>query len=398
MFPIFDIHCHPSLKIYLCNKNINHLHYPLPDIIPSGMHVDLPGMRNADVKLIAANHYIPEAGFGHLSKSEWLFNFLKGLGLEIIDKFEPDDTSEAFNKTMLSMELLNHQVKRGEKEFNVVVPKNLTEFEDAFKNDKTIVLHCIEGAHHLGKNYADENIYTDNLNSFKKQGLCIFTISHFFQNALCDSGGGIPPKESNLIGYKKPASTCLGLTNTGKLVVEWCQDNGVIIDLVHSTIETRNQVYGILEKRIAAGKKIRPLIFSHSGIREVASVNMQNRDDQMVLPDIAELMRIKKYGGVLGLILMNYWIIGLEEDNPFKKDRGIIFLLQTIRFIHDKIGDYENISIGTDLDGFTQVPDDISHIRLIGRLRDAITNEFGEEASRKICYENALRVIRAGWA
>ena len=309
MIPIFDLHCHPSLKIYLCNKNINHHHYPLPDIIPSGMHVDLPGMRKAEVKLIATSHYIPEAGFGHLPKSNWLFNLLKKLGLNIIDKFEPDNTSEAFNKTMISMELLNHQVIRGEKEFNVTVPKNLPEFEEAFANDKTIVLHCIEGAHHLGKNYADENTYIANLNSFKKQGLCIFTISHFFSNALCDSGGGIPPKESNLIGYKKPPSASHGLTNTGKLAVEWCQDNGVIIDLVHSTIETRTHVYDILEKRITDGKKIRPLIFSHSGIREIAAVNMQNRDDQMVLPDMAELLRIKKYGGVLGLILMNYWII-----------------------------------------------------------------------------------------
>lgn len=97
------------------------------------------------------------------------------------------------------------------------------------------------------------------------------------------------------------------------------------------------------------------------------------------------------------MILMNYWLIGVEEDNPFKKSKGIEYILQTIDFIKSALGDFENIAIGTDLDGFTQVPDDFLHVRWLSGLRKAIVEEYGEEAARKICYENVLRVIRQGW-
>ncbi len=394
MFPIIDLHCHPSLKIYLCNKDIAEKHYPVADILPGGMHVDLPGMQQSNVRVVFASHYVPEAGLGHLPKSQWLFKLLKKIRLNIVAKFESDVDDNTINKTLTSFDLLDHQIGKAENNFSVIVAKNLAEFEEAYTNEKTILLHSIEGAHHLGKN-TNSVVVLANLARLKDKGLCMFTLAHFFQNVVCDSGGGIPPKESNLIGYQRPVSTG-GLTITGKLIVEWCQENGVIVDLVHATVDARKQVYDILDSRIANGKKVKPVIFSHSGLREVAAINMKSQDDQLILPDISELLQIKKYGGVLGLILMNYWIIGIEEDNPFKKDKGIKHLLQTIEFIQTNIGDLENVAIGTDLDGFTQVPDDISHIRLLGRLRDAIIERFGEAAARKICYENALRVIRAG--
>ncbi|MEP6597122.1 MAG: membrane dipeptidase, partial [Ginsengibacter sp.] len=216
--------------------------------------------------------------------------------------------------------------------------------------------------------------------------------------AVIPMGAGIPPSTAKLIGYSKPVSSSNGLSKVGKLLVEWCLENGVILDLVHSTKETRQQVYTILEKRREKKLMDRPVIFSHSGVWELAAPNMTNESDKLILPDAEELKKIKSYKGVIGLILMNYWIIGIEEDNLFKRTNGLIHLIHTIQFIKDVLGDFENITFGTDLDGFTQVPDDLSHVRFLGRIREAIRENFGEAACSKICYENALRVIREGWA
>ena len=399
MFPIFDLHCHPCLKIYLFNKNIALKHYPLPDLLPFGMHMDLPGMKHSQVKVACCKHYIPESGFGNLSKAQRVFKLLLKLSPHFMNKFEPDNEPEgAYNRAHNSIELLNEQISAAQNKFNVTVAKNLAEFDEAIKSDKTVFIHCLEGAHHLGKHLPTETDYIDRLVAFKQQGLCILTLGHFFQNAVCDSGGGIPPSFARLLGYAKPPSTSFGLTKTGRLVVEWCLENGVIIDLVHSTVETREQVYGILEKRKNRGLKSRPVIFSHSGVREVAEPNMVNEEDKLILPNAVELKKIKEYGGVVGLILMNYWVIGIEEDNLLKKEGGIKHLLSTIDYIKNVLGDFKNISLGTDLDGFTQVPDDVSHVRFIGRFRDAIIKKFGEKAAREICYENAHRVINEGWS
>jgi microsomal dipeptidase-like Zn-dependent dipeptidase len=98
------------------------------------------------------------------------------------------------------------------------------------------------------------------------------------------------------------------------------------------------------------------------------------------------------------MILMNYWTNGIEEDSPLRYDVGIPYVIRTIRFIADVTGSFDNIAIGTDLDGLSQSPDDLAHIRHIGKLRNAIGNEFGKIAAEKICYQNALRVIEAGWS
>ena len=392
------MHCHPCLKIYLCNKSIAEKHHPIPDILPSGMHVDLPGMKKANVQVAFCSHYVPEAGLGQLPKSAWVFRLLKKLRLNIIDKFEPPHTDGAYVRALWSIFQLNQQIRQSPKKFNVTVARNLSEFQEAYDTGKKIILHCLEGAHQLGKGLANPDDYIHRLNYLKQEGVCLLTISHFFQNDIADSGGGIPPSTARLVGYSKPASTSNGLTQIGKLVVEWCQEHGIIIDLVHSTVEARKQVYDILEDRISRGLKTRPVVFSHSGIRELAGSNMPDPHDPFILPDLRELELIKKYDGVIGMILMNYWVIGIEEDNILKNDTGIKHLIKTIECISRHLGDFKNIAIGTDLDGFTQVPDDVTHVRRMGRVREAISRTFGETAAQQICYENALRVIRCGWS
>lgn len=398
--PIIDMHCHPSLKIYLLGKEIWEKHFVLPDVVPSGMHVDLPGMNVSNVKVAFCYHYIPEVGFGHLLKSECLFEFLeKFLAREIIEKFESDN-NDAFQKAMISIDELNEQIETAKrKNFDVTVATNLSEFNTAWSANKTIIVNCLEGGHHLGRNLSIDQ-YRQRLSEFKRKGVCILTIGHFFPNAIGDTGGGIPPKLAHTIGYSKdiangvnsPHPVPPGLSAEGHAIVEWCQENGMIIDLVHSSQETRTDIYAKLEARRSSDLPTVPVIISHSGIRENVAVGM-NSNDQLILPNLDELTKLFSLDGMISILLMNYWTTGIEEDDLLSFDPGIKNILDTIETIHSRFNSYDNIGIGTDLDGFSQVPDDLKHVKVLGKLRVAITKKFGEDAAVKICYANALNVI-----
>ncbi|RCH55708.1 hypothetical protein DJ568_07430 [Mucilaginibacter hurinus] len=395
MIPIFDMHCHPALKVYLCNAQFQKAHRPTSDYMPGGMHVDLPGLEAGGVKFLFATHYVPESGMKYMKNSSWLFRVLRWTGLKITHRFEPDEGPACFEKTLESIRGFNDQVTSAHNHFNVAVVKNLTEFENACDKGKTILMHGLEGGHHLGKSLTDEQ-YVANLVKLKQEGVCIITLAHFFPNALCGSGGGIPPKESRLLGYKRPEPS--GLTSAGRQVVEWCQENGMIIDLVHATVEARYEVYAILDERKKSGKIIRPVVFSHTGVRTMVHPQMINELDRLVLPDTDELLKIKDYGGVLGMILMNYWQNGdNHQDSILISDKGIQPVIDTMLHIKELMGTVDHIAIGTDLDGFTHVPSDTKHVRYIDSLRQAIIQAFGEEDAQKICYTNAIRVLRQSW-
>lgn len=396
-FPIIDVHCHPSLKVYLCNTDISQEHRPKDDFVPGGMHVDLPGMQEGNVKVIISYQYVPEAGLRHMRNVAWLATILRKLRVKMIEKFESgDDGLDCFEKAMGGINLLNGQVAASATAFNVTSPKSLSEFDAAMADGKTIILHGLEGGHHLGKNLDTVQAYIDNLQQMKSAGVCVLTLAHFFQNSLCDSAGGIPPSEAHLLGYKRPVSLSNGLTEAGRAVVGWCQDNGMIIDLVHSTIETRRQVYAILDERKRTGKTVRPFMFSHTGVRTRVEPRMISEEDRQILPDVDDMIKVKEHGGILGLILMNYWLSGEEDNGIFAHAKAIDNVIGTMKWIrYACTDDVSNIAIGTDLDGFTQVPGDVKHIRFIGLLRYAIVKEFGAEEAAKICSGNALRVIRA---
>jgi microsomal dipeptidase-like Zn-dependent dipeptidase len=399
---LFDLHCHPSLKIYLYSDKISEEHHPPGDVTPFGMCVDLPGMQKSNVKVIFSSHYIPEYGFLHSKGGNFIFKGLLTLNMRPEVKFDSNAPGmNAFRKVEESMQDIESQVKGASEAFNVTIPKNLAEFEVAYAAGKTIILHCIEGGHHLGKELAGDNEYIWNLGYLKKRGLCLMTLSHFFQNDLCDTGGGIPPVDAQRLGYKVPTPKYNGLSPLGEKVVHWCQDFGVIIDLNHTSVDTRKDVYSLLDQRKSDGKIVRPVIFSHNAIRELAEANLKTRSDtdHLLLPDKAEFDTIMKYNGLLGIIAMNYWTNGIEEDNPFHYDGGIKYILNIIDFLtngSDKAFDY--IAIGSDLDGFTQVPDDLTNVSKIGNLTGAISDKYGMDKAEKICSLNALRVLREGWS
>jgi hypothetical protein len=142
-------------------------------------------------------------------------------------------------------------------------------------------------------------------------------------------------------------------------------------------------------KDISTG--ILTLIFGSANPQEVAFAFLHS--DQYD----EEISKIHHCHGVIGLIADNYWVFG-EEEKPFQDNPGIPKLIETIDYIHNITGTYENIAIGTDYDGFTDTSDDLRDPSQMPNLTQALLDHINDPAQVKLILGgNALRVLREGW-
>ena len=205
----------------------------------------------------------------------------------------------------------------------------------------------------------------------------MITLAHFYQNEITKTVGGIPDDKKFLGCFKGSVEQQGGLTDFGKNVVSEIFTKGMVIDLTHCTPKARMEVYD-LNKDLR-----RPLVFSHTGVHALNNHNMNPTD--------AEIKTIAGFGGVIGVIFMNYWLDTGHHDN------GLDLIIATIKHIVDK-GGIDAVAIGSDFDGFTDPPDDLKDISEMPRLPPALAKAgFTANDIDKIMGQNALRTLREGW-
>lgn len=395
MIPVIDIHCHPSLKVYLLDTDLFEAHITTRDFNPFVSRVDLPKMKKGNVRAIFNTHYLPEIGFKtECQRVAWLYDGINFLAPDVTDKLENDNNfNSPFEQTMQMINLFESKINEARsKGFNVEIARNFEQFKTGWENGSTMILHAIEGAHSLGrKRDGSEGIqaYLDNLEQFYKKGVCLITLAHFFPNDLVPALNGIPPGIRKVLGVKSQDLNHT-LTPAGESVVQRMFDLGIIADLTHSAPAARKRVFEI-------GGGQRPIVFSHVGVESLFN-NPQIPEDKFMNPSDEEIIKIAECGGVIGIEFDNYWLTGKEEESIFIKEPGFKYIYKTIMYIHEVTGSYDNIAFGSDLDGLTDPSDDIKDCSYYPDLINYLTEKGISEADmRKICYENIFRVLETGW-
>ena len=157
-------------------------------------------------------------------------------------------------------------------------------------------------------------------------------------------------------------------------------DLGMLIDITHCTPTGRKEGYNIVDEVGAT----ECLLASHMGCYEL------NRDP-MNLEDW-EIKWFADHGCVLGVIHMGYWL------SPVDTGMALKHIEQTVHHIQKVAGD-DVAGIGTDLDGFTDPPDEIVSIDEMPRLTKymAATNHYTEEQLEKFLGKNSMRLLLNGW-
>ncbi len=170
----------------------------------------------------------------------------------------------------------------------------------------------------------------------------------------------------------KYAASCMsskdyGLTGSGEVLLSLAEDEGIVIDLAHSS---RRTMLEVLETHSD------PVLISHSNYAGLVR-HQRNVDDEV-------LDRLASNGGVIGFTYIRQTI----GENP-----GADALATHIDAVAQRFGD-DIVAIGTDLFGCNP-PDDLRRIEMITNLYNALEG-LGWTRSRieKLAYKNAERVLR----
>ncbi|HEV2837030.1 MAG TPA: membrane dipeptidase [Pyrinomonadaceae bacterium] len=434
-FGIVDLHCHPSLKMYLWDKKIWKHSHSSPGMNLLSMQYTVEELASGNVKGFLNAHYLPEAALTRESANlKKLLPWIKRFCANFAAKVEHEDST---NITQIygMMKLLEEQVdiaNQKQDKVKLVIAKDFKKFEDTIKESNIPVVHAIEGAHALGRNFPitrkgnqvprekkqpdcekgcavplDPKPFLDNLEKLAERGVCLMSLGHFFRNDIVFPPEGISPDGKNLLQFfwEYTPDQNLPLTDIGKIVVAKMLDIGMIVDLTHSTPRARKDVFDLNWARRDEGKKMRPLTFTHTGAKcifEKYEVCNQNAYDNYKFYDACdeEIDWISECEGTIGIIPENFWLIGCDPAlNKGKYKDGIDYIVETIRYINSKTRkkEYDNISIGTDFDGLADAPRDLYKPSQLNRLTDALCKSIGPDNTKKITSGNALRLLRDGW-
>ena len=456
-FGIVDLHCHPSLKMYLWGRRLWLNHTAGKGINAFDLQDDLgqlstgsipkepqrkPGEeRKGLVKGIVVAHYLLEEGIHEqwdILKGiyPWIGRWFKGLAA----KFEHGDWTN-IQQVMQIIKLMEDQAQtaRGKTGFPFTIARSYKEFKAAIDSRQFPIAHAIEGAHALGRNKSfsidnqrrkrkpvegkmqlkgdgDSSQYLANLRELKARGVCMMTLAHLFPNDIVSCVEGISPDEKKSIKMHwsyDPRTDNLPLTKVGEDVVDWMLTYGMIIDLTHSTPAARAQVF---ERN---RKFQRPIVFTHTGAETIFEDHDEGRtygdrkfyaeryiNFKYYCASDDEIAAICACDGTIGVIPEVFWLAAgnthLRRHGlpPSSFRNGIPYMVQTMKYINSRTPDqdYNHLSIGTDFDGFSDEPQDLYEATQLDALIEALRAEnISDENIQKITSGNALRVLEKGW-
>jgi microsomal dipeptidase-like Zn-dependent dipeptidase len=304
---IIDIHCHPSLKINLYDYKIYEKEHRLSSIIggnvpTSGhdemfqMQYDLNNMRNGGVSAIWSSIYIIEKGLIENSSLKILKTITDFFRIDninnSIERCEyPPKGAKCYGPYTQALELIEKVESQvaiaASKGFKITVAKNYSDVVNALSSGEMCFIHSMEGAHMLGRNLSAQE-YLTHLDTLKQRGVCSITLGHFMPNSVCFPANGISPKTRKTMNFKYDYSrfTANGLLETGKQIVNHMLDIGIIVDLNHVNAKGRSEVYAMNKAR---GSRMRPLVFTHNGVRALCK-------REMISPDDFEIKEIQNCG------------------------------------------------------------------------------------------------------
>ena len=367
---VVDLHAHPSLKVSLFNRMLTSRVRASRAFDPFGVRTNFPKLKEGGLDVLLSTVYAPEKGLldecGYLRALRYV---LRSTWKKVFDRPYFDVTMEMLDA--MERQVRNAQDSQTGKPLAQMV-SSVRELDEllAQQGPRPIaVVHNIEGAHSL-----DGSL--DNLQRLFDRGVAYLTLGHFYENEAVHPVFPFPESVQNFGCFQGDRNVALGLKPFGEEVVEKMVELGMILDIAHCTPPARERIYDIVGNRL-------PLIASHIGAYEINPSPYNLKD--------WEIHKIAETGGVVGVIFMNYWLM------PHETKRGLNYIARTLEHFVAVAGiDY--VAIGTDFDGFTDPPDDLSDASQLPKLTQRLVAEgYSRDAILKIWGGNVLRVLRQGW-
>jgi len=265
----------------------------------------------------------------------------------------------------------------------IAIAHSVSELDSLLGNGIPILIHAVEGGFQLGRDPAEVR---RNVQELASLGIAYVTVAHLFFRDVATNAPALPFLPDWLYNLAFPQAKGEGLTPLGHAVIDAMVDEGVLIDLTHMRAQSIRDVLAQLDARDPA-REI-PVMATHMAYR---FGGLEYSFDDETIKAVAAR------GGVLGCILCEHFMTsGLSVASSL--EGSLEALCRHIDKIHELTGSYDNIGVGSDLDGYIKpaLPglEDMSRMK---ELQAHLRTRYGAADAEKICSANALRVLRAEW-
>jgi microsomal dipeptidase-like Zn-dependent dipeptidase len=324
----------------------------------SGWRVDLDRLAEGDVRIVLSVLYLPDGElepiefFGAAPEQHWFDNLLDELRKVEADLGKAND---------------------------VVIVRSLADFDRARRENKFAFIHAVEGGFHLGH---DPDEIEPRIAELARRGVGYITLAHLFWRKVATNAPALPflPDWLYMLILRQPR---IGLSEVGEAAVDAMYKHKVLIDLSHMN---RRAIKKTLERLPTDF----PVVATHTGFR--FGLQTYNVDKRTV-------RQIAERDGVIGLIMAQHQLNdGLRRKRTKTFEDTLNVLYRHIDRIHKVTGTYDNIALGTDLDGF--IKPTMSGIETpadLAKLHEPLEARYPGQAD-KILYKNAERVLRTMFA
>jgi microsomal dipeptidase-like Zn-dependent dipeptidase len=219
------------------------------------------------------------------------------------------------------------------------------------------------------------------------RGIAYIILAHLVWRHFATDAPAIPFLPDWLYNWLFPQPK-EGLSNLGQAALEAMVEERVLIDLSHMSERSVSDVLDRLDE--LAGPTEPPVIATHSGYRFGKQEYMLSENT---------IRRVAERDGVIGLIMAQHQLCDGITRLPVRSlDRSMEIIDKHITRIAGITNGYDHLAIGSDLDGFIKPTlGGIESSADMARLSRELRLRYDEQIANKICFANAMRVLRAGW-
>lgn len=291
-------------------------------------------------------------------------------------------SDECFKGLMRQLAVVEEHVDAGYRDEATVV-HNWRELEEALAQGKLALVHCVEGAFHLGSTV--ESVER-NIGELARHGIAYITLAHLFWRGFATNEPAIPVLSDNSYRRLFPQPP-IGLSALGQAAVRAMVREGVLIDLTHMSTAALADTFSLLEE-IDPERSV-PVLASHVAYR--FGRHTYNLDETTV-------SLIAERGGVIGVIVGERLA---SDDLRTRATQSLADSLDVLCRHIDKLveitGSFEHIAIGSDLGGFIKPMSGLEDASCLAALGDALHDRYGERAARLALGENMLTLLEGHW-
>ncbi|MQA75625.1 MAG: hypothetical protein GEU88_15020 [Solirubrobacterales bacterium] len=251
-------------------------------------------------------------------------------------------------------------------------------------NGRVALVHCVEGGFHLGATPEEVDRAVTRL---AERGVAYIVLPHLMWRGVATNSPALPflPDWLYRVLFHQPR---LGLSELGTAAVRAMVREGILIDLSHMSTRTLEDTFALLDE-LDPDRRV-PLIASHSAFRF-------GRQEYGIDEETVRLLAGRD--GVVGLIFAQHQLNDGVRRRPTKSfEESFEVICRHLDRIAEITGSHRHAAIGSDFDGFIKpTMGGLESMSDMARLERALRDRHGAEDAERICSDNALRVLRAGW-